>query len=347
MSEPTSILKFSDLLTKIAREAGLAYYGSTGNEKAMPPIDVHDLEMCEEIVNGGIRMFIADAPITGWRWSHRIMSLTFDTAGTGASNIDSDAARYMLSEGFGGEIDGPVHYAKNTNHGTRINWCSEAEIRAMRAQTVQTGYPNLAAILPYQPVSSSLSSTRKWELIVNPQPTAADTIEFPYTLAFNKLDLESGCGDSGSDTTLVDAERTEGDDYFNDWKIEILSGTGKGSYATVTDYTGTSGTFTVADWLKSDGTAGGTNPDENSIYIVEPATNLHPAGAKFDEVILAACLFKAEMSLDDVSAGYVEKYIKKDLPKAYQTDARSAPRKLGNMGIQTVRGRTWTDVTYN
>ena len=39
MAEPTSALGFKDLILRVARESGMAYYGSAGDEKAMIPVD--------------------------------------------------------------------------------------------------------------------------------------------------------------------------------------------------------------------------------------------------------------------------------------------------------------------
>ena len=248
MSEPTSALTFVNLLTKIAREAAVAYYGSSGNEKAMVPIDVHDLEMCKEVVNDGIRMFIADAPINGWRWARRIISLnvtgtrvtgiadsastttivdltladTYDTdddlkdwycyilTGTGIGSyakitgytaltgtitvadwldeygnaggtdpdtdstfavtsvetVGGDIARYPLPENFGGEINGEIHYIKDSNHSTIVNWVHESFIRARRATSVQTGYPRYAAIRPWESQTNVAGLTRRFEIIL-------------------------------------------------------------------------------------------------------------------------------------------------------------------------------------
>ena len=428
MSEPTSVYSFYYLLTKVAKEAGIAYHGSSGNEKAMPPIEIYDLELCKDIVNDGIKSFIADAPRNGWRWRRRMMSVnitgtritgtadsassttivdltlasTYDTddelngyycyitGGTGEGSwavitdytaltgtitvadwldefgnaggtdpdtdstfaitpvetVGGDIARYPLSENFNGEPSGQIHYAKDSTHSTPIDWVGESLIRQLRSINVQTGHPNKAAIRPLEPRSAAIDPKRRYELIVNPQPSASDILEFPYELTFNKLDLETGLADSGSNTTLVDAARTEGDDYFNGWKIEIISGTGKGSYAIVTDYTGGTGTFDVADWLTAAGAGGGTNPGANSVYAVEPLNNLHPAGHKYDIAILSACLAQAEIEIDDIASGYVDKYMKKDLPKAYEMDLRSAPKKLGTMNRGgVIRERTWNNVT--
>jgi len=99
MAEPTSSLSFYDLILRVAKAAGVAYYGAAGDERAMIPIDEHDLERCKDVVNQGIKTFIADAPPTGWRWQNRIMEVTLGTvqtegtcsaAGDATSLIDTD-----------------------------------------------------------------------------------------------------------------------------------------------------------------------------------------------------------------------------------------------------------------
>ncbi|GAH55675.1 unnamed protein product, partial [marine sediment metagenome] len=100
MSEPTSRLTFADLVQRVARKAGIAYYGSTGAEKAMVPIDTYNLELCKDIVNDAIRMFISDAPVRGWRWQRRIMNIVLSsvritgTADGGSSTLLADSNLY-------------------------------------------------------------------------------------------------------------------------------------------------------------------------------------------------------------------------------------------------------------
>ena len=433
MAEPTSALSFYDLILRVAREAGIAYHGSSGSEKAVIPIDEHDLDLCKTIVNDGIRMFIADAPSKGWRWMCRIMSVvltatrvtgtgdagtnathlidatlitTYDTAddlkdwyayiltGTGVGSyakitaydestgdctvtdwldaygnpggtdpttgstfaitpvetVGGDISRYPLAENFGGEVNGKIEYAEDSNHSAIIEWRDEAFIRAKRAVTVNTGYPQYAAIRPLEFYSGGTGPKRRWELIVDPKPVAADTLEFPYTLSFDELDLIAGDASSVSGTTgLLDTALNNlyPDDYFNGWKITIISGTGKNSYAFVDDYTGGTAQFDVLDWLSISGGDDGTDPAVNSVYIVEPPGNLHPAGLRFDEAIKAACLAQAEIDIEDIVAGFTGTYMQKALPKAYAIDVRSAPRKLGSMnrGERYIRERTWSDIT--
>ena len=264
--------------------------------------------------------------------------------------VGGDVARYPLDEAFGGEVNGKITYAKDSSHSSLIEWVDEAHIRESKSITEQAGYPRRAAYRPLEPTGSALASSsikRRFELFLDPKPSATDTLQFPYTLYFDKLDLEAGVADSGNDTTVVDATRTEGNDYFNGWVCRIIYGTGKGSYAIVTDYTGATGTFTVADWLTAAGAAGGTNPDTDSVYVVEPLNNRHPAGYRFDEAIMAAVKYKVEEEDEDVDKGFTQKYVQKALVKAYDLDARSHPRTLGSMnrGGRNCRVRSWSNVT--
>lgn len=273
---------------------------------------------------------------------------------TDVETVGGDIARYPLPEYFSGEVAGDIKYAADTNHSVSIEWRDESYIRSRREVSVQSSYPRYAAIRPLEPAITDIedgSAKRRYELIVDPEPSSADTIEFPFFLSFDNLKLESGLGDSGGNTTLVDAEREEGDDFFNGWICEIIAGTGKGSYAIVTDYTGSTGTFTVADWLTAAGAAGGTNPGANSGYIVYPLNNHLPPGFRFDEAVLSACYAALAIEDEESDQNAVQYYIQKALPKAYEADARLTPTKLGsmntlNLGKERIE-RTWNNVTYN
>jgi hypothetical protein len=257
--------------------------------------------------------------------------------------VDQDPARYLMPNYFGGEVDGQIEYAANTNNGVHISWVDEAFIRARRTPVVITSYPLWAAIRPYQPENPpSLNNNRKFELLVDPQPSTTDTVEFPINVTFDKMELEAGQATGGSATTLVDSDRTELDDHFNTWVLTILEGTGIGETATITDYTQSTGTFTFS------ALSGGSTPDTTTVYKVEPANNYHPAGYRFDQAVKAACFAQAEMEISEFDKGHRGKYYEWDLPRAWDIDKRSAPRTLGNMNrprIPRYPTRTWFDVT--
>jgi hypothetical protein len=188
-----------------------------------------------------------------------------------------------------------------------------------------------------------------WVLFVDPRPISTDTVEFPYTLYFDSMKMESGIATAATATSISDNTRAEADDYFNGWVITVVNGTGVDETATVTDYTGTSGKFDFS------ALSGGTTPDTTTEYIVQPSNNLHPAGHQFDDATEAACLARTEMESQDehFDTFWTDYYHKKALPNAFKTDARSAPRKLGPMLTdQEIRsrrfyGRSWNDISYN
>ncbi len=256
--------------------------------------------------------------------------------------VAGDIGRILLPENYGGEVSGAIIYEKDTVHRQRIEWTPESTIRTMRQNNLSTGYPFMAAVRQLEPASSSLGPKRRYELVLWPFPVQVDTLEFPYILVFNGIDMETGVATSASSTTIADTTRDEADDYFNGWRIDIIEGTGRGSWALATDYTGSTGSFAVADWLKADGSAGGTDPATDSVYAVQPLNNLHPAGIKFDEVVKASCLSEAEQFFTNVQGGHIDRYIQKALPKAYEADARSI--MFTKVGKRQPQMRVWNIV---
>lgn len=73
---------------------------------------------------------------------------------------------------------------------------------------------------------------------------------------------EKGTAQSATATTIVLATTHAAvDDIYNGQRIKILQGTGKGQIRTITDYTGSTKTATVATWT--------VNPDNTSVYGIE------------------------------------------------------------------------------
>ena len=104
---------------------------------------------------------------------------------------------------------------------------------------------------------------------------AGNIVSPPHWLAWDtapsvlEYDFEGECDTGTNATHLVDASLGADytiNDFINDWYVYITSGLGKGSYAQVTAYVASTGTITVADWLKENGDAGGVDPDDTSSY---------------------------------------------------------------------------------
>jgi len=232
--------------------------------------------------------------------------------------------RYALDQSFGGQVEGKPTYLRSSGVGP-IEWVNELPIRQWREDGSHGGTPHQMAVRPY--------GTRRYELLVYPDPGAVEIIQFPYTYYFGKLDILTGAATTTGDaTTLTDTNRTEPDDYFNtDWIVEVVSGTGKGSYGVVTGFIKSTGVITVDAWLDIDGTSTGTNPGSGAEYRLLPVNNLQPAGFAFDNVIRLACMAAVEAELDDVQTIWENKYTQA-LGNALKIDARLAPKTVGNFG---------------
>jgi hypothetical protein len=243
--------------------------------------------------------------------------------------------RYKLADDFGGTSTGSITYVRDTNHTRSLGWSNETEIRQRSQISVSTSYPYLAVIRPYE--------DRQYELLVFPDPSDADLVQFPYRKYFDKLQIASGEATGGTATTLIDTSRSEINDYFNGWLLTIISGTGKTETATITDYAAATDTFTFT------ALSGGSTPDATTKYVVEPATKTHPAGYQFDNAITSACYARAEMEREDVQAGWAQTFMQIDLPAAHQHDKQLAPRSLGycGSGMRYIQERTQKDVTYD
>lgn len=270
---------------------------------------------------------------------------------TDVKTVNGEKYRYFVPDNFG-ETAGDITYQAGSSVGS-IVWDSNIHLRRLRESNQNYGNPNRATIVPVL--------NRKHELVVDPSPTAAKTVEFPYRVGFNELQAVSGLASGGSGTTLVDSTFANKwpDDYFNNWHIYTLDGTGKFGYAVVTDFAGSTCTFTVADWLTvfNKTTAAATDPTTNTSYYVTDGIE-HYAGHAFDFAIRGAILAEAEAEWGPLKRAYTEEYETLLLPRAHKLDARQQPRKRGAMqsGSRRLRTnvmhpadphRTWTNVTYN
>lgn len=261
---------------------------------------------------------------------------------TAVQTVQGDKARYLLPQDFG-RVTGKITYQAASRRGHFIGWAHEGQVRDNREVVIIKGYPRIAGVRPY--------NSRRWEIFFDPSPVATDTFLFPYEVGFNSLQLEAGTAFNGSTTVLVTTDshiwNVYPDDYFNGWTNHVISGTGKGSYAVITDFDSTDGNsavFTVAKWLALDGAATGVSPALNSIYYLEPVNNRHPAGIQFDPAILSACLAKTQMQFDGIQTDYIGKFYNQDLPLAWKMDERTAPRKLA-LGSERVEERVWKKVS--
>jgi hypothetical protein len=199
MAESTLALTFQDLVIRVAEYLGVAYYGPNGDEAAqMPPSATHDREMCERIVNDGIRMFVQASP--KWRWMRPVYSLALDPTGAGPQNIDSDAARYKMPDDFNGDFEGRWRYATTGAGVADIRCVDESEIRSLRAASNHAGDPYLVAV---RPLDTDGANKRKWEAIFYPTPSAARAVTVPYRRYVQKLSNPTDLHPAGAEHDAV------------------------------------------------------------------------------------------------------------------------------------------------
>jgi len=84
-------------------------------------------------------------------------------------------------------------------------------------------------------------------------------------------------------------------------------------------------------------------PYELHFSVLVAATDVHPAGAHYDEAVKAACEAYAEMHGEDILAGQHQYYLQRALPAAYRRNRRSIPKRLGSLRTTQHRITDWRD----
>ena len=79
-------LTFGDLIVHVASLLGVAYYGAGGTGVAQAPTDTYTLQAVKDYVNGGLRMFLNDAPPEGWRFQQPVASVDLWATASGVAN---------------------------------------------------------------------------------------------------------------------------------------------------------------------------------------------------------------------------------------------------------------------
>lgn len=94
--------------------------------------------------------------------------------------------------------------------------------------------------------------------------------------------IRSGTAQAGSTTSItLDASASASDDFYNNQRIYIVSGTGAGQGSYITDYTGSSKVANIQDtWV--------TAPSSDSVFVILPAGGIPGASAPSASTVAAA-----------------------------------------------------------
>lgn len=335
MSEQaTSALTFSSLILAIASRAGVAYHGADGTEAPQVPTNAVDLFDCKQIVNDAIRMFLADAPETGWRWTRPIASV--DVWPT----VDASASR---------TVSGGAHDTENDQ--TTLTANVSVFYETMELKSIVIAGVGTFTIEEYVSATS---------MKVSGNASAASSAQFSiaadgnYAMPRNFTGTQSGAITFGPETNRSVPIEWSSDAVVRQQRENVLVETGTPRLAVLTPRAADLRRYIFRVW-----------PTPERAYVLQFPYDLHfdsltaltehpPTPIAHDETIRAACLAVLERDKFDGGNGSAMGYYQKCLKNSEGIDKRSAPRKLGYFGSGRTAGmsrgfRNWAerpDVTY-
>lgn len=368
MAEPNTALTFDDFILEVAKLAGIASYGTDGNGIAVIPTDPHDLDLSQGIVNRAIRMFISNSPTKGWRWMRQLIYVQLDPSGSASNSVGSIADIQLCVPDLVA-TGGTYTITLGTETTTAIAYDAVvATIQSALEALSNIGTGNIT-------VSGVTFDTAVTGLIL----TFASALGNVSDVSVDVTSTTTTTAVTVSETTrgLLEVARYILPDTFGgspDGDITYAKSTNVGpridwvDEATIRQHRENS-SQTGNPWLAAIIPSETVRrfdllvyPDPQAIRTVvfphtiffdalSSGTDLHPAGYRFDEGILAACKARTQMEIEGLTAetDWVAYYRQTALPDAQVIDLRSAPRGLGSLNTlkdtRRLGSRIWNNVT--
>lgn len=313
-SEPTSAFNFGRLVLEVARKMGTAYYGEDGTEPAQTPIDDHDLSEAKRHVNNGVRMFIADAPPTGWRWTRPVADFTIWGA------VAISATKTVT----GGTYDA-------TNDQTLLTASSAIFYESMEEKSIVVTGQGTFIVKQY------VSSTTVYVYGNHPFATPATysiACDGNYTLPRSFSGSYTGSLNYAAGTNRATGIEWSGDAIIRQLRENTSTQTGWPSLAAIRTRTANSGRrrYELITYPIPSETLGLQFTYDFSFDEMVSLTETPPTPVAHDETLRAACLAVVERDVDNAEGADSSYYRSICLPNSQNIDARSGPRKLGYFG---------------
>lgn len=365
-------LSFLDLQTHLAIQLGVAYYGAAGTDAAAPPTDTPTLTRVKELVNGGIRMFLNDAPSEGWRFLHPTAQVHLWPT----SSRDTNGAP-VYSAGPGTSVitaDGDIFYDEMVGHSVSFvaSWIT-AHLYNVNNLVIYDNITYICLIEHTSGIFQTDLNAGKWTTTTSTAHTYPIVSVTSATVAVVTGNA-SGEGNGTLFTMYTDGNftlpTTFGGEYSGPityaagtcvgvtlaWEPEALIRRLRENIKRQTGYPMRAGVRRMQSlpyrWELL------TYPHPTKLLICEFPYELyftalsanadtHPAGRMFDEAIKSACEAFAELHGEDMLAGRTQYYEQKVLPGAYRRNNRSAPKRAGNMLSRPVpieQSSDWRDM---
>lgn len=321
MAEPTSSLTFGDLLIRVAEKVGFAFYGENGDEAAQIPQNVNDLAKCKQIVNDAIRMFLADAPEEGWRFSRPVGSVTL------WPSIDADEDNLITSTGYDPLTDKTTlvaeedsFYASMEGHVIGIELVADTF-----TEFTVTNYVNATTIKVSGNASAAGVVGKEWEMEADGNYTMPRDFGGEFE---GKVSYAAG-SDRGVQVEWVDEAVVRG------WKENESLSSGDPFVAAIrpkTDLIDSRRRWEVIVY-----------PTTFDLLVIEFPYILHfdklvdadeylPVPFGHEEALKAACLAVCEKDVEGVLGNDWNTYKGSALAGSVRVNNRAAPKKLGYFG---------------
>jgi len=304
-------LTFEDLVIHVAEQLGVAYYGTDGDEAAQPPTDTPTLTQVKNYVNGGIRMFLNDAPPEGWRFleptDEFVLWADAETTVDGQGVYDAEAYTTLTVDDA---------FFTDTMVGHSITFEDSETSYVIYSVTSST-----VAVL-IGDASGELDSD-----------TISITANGNYTLPSNFGGEYLGDITYTAATNAGVTIRWDREGNIRRLRENVDSLTGYPSLAAVRkmDATNVANRWELCVYPTPSEDCTVEFPYAIYFTALSADADVHPAGAQYDETVKAACEAYAELHGEDILAGRSQYYEQKALPGAYRKNRRSAPKRLGNL----------------
>ena len=381
MSE--NALTFSELQIALAVQLGVAYYGAAGTGAAEAPNDTPTLQLVKDLVNGGVRMFITDAPLEGWRWSQPIASVEIwptsaSTANAAPSYADPSSTVLANTSIFHASMVGhDIAFTVTSTADGTPTYDSTDELNSTIDvdDAIFSGVFAVGQTITFSATSNAYtvsSITDTTTVIVDGDASGeadGDTVtitrSYPITAVTNIVSATvtgnaGGEADNAVITVTANGNYTLPSTFGGEYSgpITYAAGTNvgapigwsnEGQIRQLRENTSSqTGYPSLAAIRKMDNTDVArifelsVYPTPNADFTLEfpyplyfteftADADLHPAGPRYDEAVLAACESYAAMKGEDMPGDRTSYYRSIALPAAYRINARSAPKRLGSL----------------
>ncbi|KKN20339.1 hypothetical protein LCGC14_0936670 [marine sediment metagenome] len=365
MAEPNTALTFDDLTLEVARLAGIASYGTGGDGIAVTPTDAHDLDLSQGIVNRAIRMFISNSPTKGWQWMRQLLYVQLDPSGSSSTSVGSiEDNQLCIPDLVATAGTYTITLGTETTSALAFDATTGTIQSALELLTgIGTGNITVGGVT-FNTATTGLTLTFD-DSLGNVADVTFDVTSTTTTTVITVSETQRG---------LLEVARYILPDTFGgspDGEITYAKNTNVGprmqwtNEATIRQARENS-SITADPWMAAIIPSETVRrfdilvyPDPQAIRTVvfphtiffdalSSGTDLHPAGYRFDEVVLAACKARTMMEIEGLTAetDWVAYYRQIALPDAQVIDLRSAPRTLGSLNTLKKTGPTrfWNNV---